>query len=70
MSFIKAKFNYKAFLRVPVTCIVGAIEKKPIVEDNKIKIAPILGINVTIDHRFLDGIRSVQLLQIVIYSNW
>lgn len=34
---------------------VGEVVKKPIVKDDKIIIAPVVNLNFTVDHRFIDG---------------
>ena len=44
--------------------------KKPVVKDDKIVIAPIVNLNWTIDHRFLDGGRVKKIIANVIsYRN-
>ncbi len=41
--------------RVPVWVLVGAIRPMPWVVDDEIAIRPIMSINATLDHRFIDG---------------
>jgi len=42
--------------------------KKAVVKDDKIVIAPMVNLNWTIDHRFLDGGRVKKLIANVIFS--
>jgi len=46
---------FTPFAKVPLLLVVGSIEDKPVVRDGKIVIAPMLGITITIDHRYMDG---------------
>jgi len=43
---------------------VCTIEKKVIVENDKLVIAPVIGINATSDHRFMDGARAEKCMTI------
>jgi len=53
---------FTPFTRVPVLVVVCSVEKKAVVENDKIIIAPVLGINFTVDHRFMDGARASKLI--------
>ncbi len=37
---------------------LGKIVEKPVVKDGKIVIAPMMNLNFTVDHRFIDGGRA------------
>jgi len=49
----------------PCTITINQIVDRPIVKDGKIIIAPTVNINVSIDHRFLDGSRAKTLSKIM-----
>ncbi len=49
--------------RFAVVLVVGEIEDKPVVEDGKIVIRPILPITTTFDHRVIDGYHGGKLVQ-------
>ncbi|MBX7148491.1 2-oxo acid dehydrogenase subunit E2 [bacterium] len=51
--------------RVPLLACVGAVAKKPWVVDDKIEIRPILQINVTFDHRFIDGFTGSRMIHFI-----
>lgn len=42
--------------RVPLILCVGTIEKKPWVVGDQVEVRPVLDINITLDHRFIDGL--------------
>jgi len=44
--------------RVPIIVAVCATDKKPIVDGDKVIVAPVIGLNITVDHRFCDGGRA------------
>jgi pyruvate dehydrogenase E2 component (dihydrolipoamide acetyltransferase) len=56
---------FTPFLNVPVIMAVGQITDKPIARDGQVVIAPMLNINCTIDHRFVDGGRSKKILHAI-----
>lgn len=49
-----------AFTKVPLLVVIGSIEDKAVVRNGKIEIVPMLGVTLTIDHRFMDGGRVKQ----------
>jgi len=49
----------------PCTITINQIVDRPIVKDGKIVIAPTVNINVSIDHRYLDGSRAKTLSKIL-----
>jgi len=56
---------FPPFTRVPLLFVVCTTEKKAVVENDKIVIAPVLGLNVTLDHRYIDGARAAKFQAIV-----
>jgi len=53
---------FTPFARVPMLVSLCETYKKPVVKDDKIVIAPIVNLNWTIDHRFLDGGRVKKII--------
>lgn len=49
------------YTRVPIFVAPGAITRVPVVEGNEIVIGNILDINVTMDHRIVDGAHAAEL---------
>ncbi|KAL4493538.1 hypothetical protein ABPG72_007546 [Tetrahymena utriculariae] len=49
------------FMNCPVFIALGKCVDKPVVRDGKIVIAPVMNINLTIDHRFIDGGKAKSL---------
>lgn len=56
------------FARVPIYLALPEIKQTPVVIDNQITIRPLLGITVTIDHRFLDGYRGAMIAKMIRHS--
>lgn len=58
--------QFSAIINPPQSCImaVGTSEKKPIVVDNKIEIATMLSITLSVDHRTVDGALAAKFLNI------
>ncbi len=54
--------------RTPIVLLVGQLKDKPIAEDGKIVIAPMLNIGATFDHRVIDGFQAGRMAKIVIGS--
>jgi len=52
---------FTPFTRVPMLVTLCETQKKPVVKNDKIEIAPICNINWTVDHRFVDGGRVKKL---------
>jgi pyruvate/2-oxoglutarate dehydrogenase complex dihydrolipoamide acyltransferase (E2) component len=51
------------YSRCPMVMAIGKISEKPVVEDGKIIVKPMLPVSVTIDHRHIDGYGCSQMLQ-------
>ena len=50
------------YSRVPLLVAMGEIEKRPVVDENdEIKIAQVMGLHATIDHRILDGAHAAHM---------
>ncbi len=47
--------------RVPLILCVGGVEKKPWVVEGGVAARPVLDINVTFDHRFMDGVTGARM---------
>lgn len=43
------------FTNCPIYVALGKVVDRPVVRDGKIVIAPIMYVNFTVDHRYLDG---------------
>ncbi|WP_339045679.1 pyruvate dehydrogenase complex dihydrolipoamide acetyltransferase [Candidatus Mesenet endosymbiont of Agriotes lineatus] len=58
--------QFSAIINPPQSCImsVGASEKRPVVVDNKIEIANIVSITLSVDHRTVDGALAARFLSI------
>jgi len=56
---------FPGFTKVPMAMTVCAVEKKPIAEGDRVVVAPVIGLNVVLDHRYMDGARAGKL-QIVL----
>jgi len=46
---------FTPFMNCPMIVAVGEAYDRPIVKDGKIVIAPVANLNITLDHRFIDG---------------
>jgi len=58
---------FTPFFHVPCVVLVGAIKNKPVVCDGKIEIRPMLNVNVTADHRYIDGLEGGLLSRVLNY---
>lgn len=56
---------FTPFMNCPVILAVGEIVKKPVVKNDQIVIAPMVNLNFTVDHRYIDGGRSKGLLNAI-----
>lgn len=54
------------FSRIPMILCIGEAKLKPWVIGNEIAIAPILNINITLDHRFIDGFTGSQMAKMLV----
>jgi len=57
--------TFTPFFHVPLLVLIGAIKNKPTVVDNQIVIRPMININVTADHRYIDGAEGGRLIKLV-----
>jgi len=53
------------FSRTPLVVLVGAVEERPIAEDGRVVIRPIVTLGVTFDHRFMDGFQGGEMAKIM-----
>jgi len=67
MGIEQAYAPHTPFSHVPVTLLVGSIEKKPVVINDQIVIQNQLTLNSTIDHRFVDGTEIAKLSKFLRY---
>ncbi|MBI5534213.1 MAG: 2-oxo acid dehydrogenase subunit E2 [Deltaproteobacteria bacterium] len=49
------------FSRVPILLTVGAVKDQPVVDDGVVKPGKVMKINVTFDHRFIDGVHGAAM---------
>lgn len=56
--------EFSAIINPPQSCIlaVGAIVKKPVVIADQVKVANILTLNISVDHRAIDGAKAAEFL--------
>jgi len=45
----------------PFVIVVGAVEKRPVVRDDRVVVAPVLTLCATLDHRVIDGLQAAQM---------
>ncbi len=53
------------YTRVPILIAMGAVEKKPIVVDDTIRVGTVMGIHATLDHRLIDGAHAARMAKIL-----
>ena len=53
------------FARVPIIVLIGALKDTPIAENGSVKIAPMLTLTATIDHRYIDGSQGANLARTI-----
>lgn len=51
--------------RAPLFVVMGSVRRKPVEQDGGVQIAPILGLSITFDHRYIDGPRMARWLKFV-----
>jgi len=56
---------FTPFFHVPCVILVGSIKDKVVVIDGKMEIRPMLNINATGDHRYIDGLEAGTLSKVV-----
>jgi len=67
MGVEQAFAPHTPFARVPITLLLGSIEKRPVVVDDKIVIQNQMTLNATIDHRYVDGTEIAKLSKAMRY---
>jgi len=53
------------YSHVPILLAVGAVKEMPVVIDGEIKIAKMMRINATFDHRFIDGFHAATMSRVL-----
>jgi pyruvate/2-oxoglutarate dehydrogenase complex dihydrolipoamide acyltransferase (E2) component len=61
----KAYVPLVPYSRVPILLAVGAVKDAAIVEDGAVKIAKMMSINATFDHRFIDGFHAAVMSKVL-----
>jgi len=56
---------FTPFFHVPLVVLIGAVKDKPVVIDGKLEIRPLVCVNVTADHRYIDGLEGGTLSRVV-----
>lgn len=51
--------------RCPLIICLGAVQKKPWVVQNEVKVRPVAGLTCTFDHRFMDGFMASRMFQVL-----
>ncbi|MBI4403938.1 MAG: 2-oxo acid dehydrogenase subunit E2 [Deltaproteobacteria bacterium] len=59
------------YSRVPMVIAVGATQERPVVENNQVRVARMLKLCVTFDHRVIDGVHGSKLAKTIqtIFAN-
>ena len=47
--------------RVPILLAIGAVKEQPIADNGKVRIAKMMKVNATFDHRFIDGVHAAAM---------
>jgi pyruvate/2-oxoglutarate dehydrogenase complex dihydrolipoamide acyltransferase (E2) component len=58
---------FQEITKAPVIIAINAIQKVPIVVNDKIEIREVVNLNYEIDHRFMDGARAIVFNKIVYF---
>jgi pyruvate dehydrogenase E2 component (dihydrolipoamide acetyltransferase) len=53
------------YTRVPIIVALGAVHDGPIVEDGRLVVAKLMRVNVTFDHRFIDGVHAAKMARLL-----
>jgi len=56
---------FTPFFHVPCVVLIGTVKEKPVVINGKIEIKPMVSVNVTADHRYIDGQEGGTLSKVV-----
>lgn len=54
------------YSRVPCLCALGGVTETPVVRDGKIVIGKMIRLNITLDHRLIDGMEGSQMAKTLI----
>jgi pyruvate/2-oxoglutarate dehydrogenase complex dihydrolipoamide acyltransferase (E2) component len=52
------------FSRTPLVVLVGEVQERPVAEDGRVVVRPMVTIGVTFDHRFMDGFHGGAMAQL------
>jgi pyruvate dehydrogenase E2 component (dihydrolipoamide acetyltransferase) len=52
------------FSRTPLVVLVGEVQDKPVAEDGRVVVRPVMTLGVTFDHRFMDGSQGGAMAQL------
>ena len=52
------------FSRTPVVVLVGEVQDRPVAEDGRVVVRPMVTLGVTFDHRFMDGFHGGAMAQL------
>ena len=52
------------FSRTPLVVLVGKVEERPVAEDGRVVVRPMMTLGVTFDHRFMDGYQGGTMAQL------
>jgi pyruvate dehydrogenase E2 component (dihydrolipoamide acetyltransferase) len=52
------------FSRAPLVVLVGEVQDKPVAEDGRVVVRPMMTLGVTFDHRFMDGYQGGAMAQL------
>ena len=53
------------FSRTPLVVLVGEVQDRPVAEDGRVVIRPVMNLGVTFDHRFMDGFQGGEMAKIL-----
>lgn len=53
------------YTRVPIVIAVGAVRDAPVVENGAVIAGKVMHVNVTFDHRFIDGVHAAQMARLL-----
>jgi hypothetical protein len=53
------------FSRTPLVVLVGHAEDRPVAEDGRVVVRPVLTLGVTFDHRFMDGYQGGKMADLM-----
>ncbi len=53
------------FSRTPIVVLVGQVEDRPVAEEGRVVVRPLLTIGATFDHRFMDGYQAGKMVDLM-----